>query len=52
METDIFCDNKSTIAMAKNPVFHGRTKHINIRLHFIRELVAKGPGDYLEVLQH
>ncbi|PKA50942.1 Retrovirus-related Pol polyprotein from transposon TNT 1-94 [Apostasia shenzhenica] len=38
--TEIFCDNKSTIAMTKNPVFHGRTKHIDIRLHFIRDLVA------------
>ena len=39
--TIMFCDNKSTIAMTKNPVFHGRTKHIEIRHHFIRELVAK-----------
>lgn len=38
--TDIFCDNKATIAMTKNPAFHGRTKHIDIRLHFIRDLVA------------
>jgi Reverse transcriptase (RNA-dependent DNA polymerase)/gag-polypeptide of LTR copia-type/Integrase core domain/GAG-pre-integrase domain/Domain of unknown function (DUF4219)/Zinc knuckle len=34
------CDNKSTIAMCKNPVLHGRSKHIDIKLHFIRELVA------------
>ncbi|OIT23111.1 putative mitochondrial protein, partial [Nicotiana attenuata] len=41
--TKIFCDNLSAIAMTKNPVFHGRSKHIDIRHHFIRELVAKGP---------
>lgn len=35
--TVIFCDNQSAIAMAKNPVFHGRTKHIKIKFHFIRE---------------
>ena len=29
----------SSISMAKNPVFHSRTKHIEIRHHFIRELV-------------
>ncbi|KAF2317151.1 hypothetical protein GH714_012231 [Hevea brasiliensis] len=40
--TEIFCDNKSTIAMTKNPAFHGRMKHIDIHFHFIRKLVAKG----------
>lgn len=40
--TKIFCDNLSAIAMAKNPVCHGRSKHIDIRHHFIRELVAEG----------
>ncbi|KAF5930246.1 hypothetical protein HYC85_031119 [Camellia sinensis] len=33
------CDNKSAIAMAKNPVYHSRTKHIAIKHHFIREAV-------------
>ena len=37
--TIIFCDNKSAIALCKNPVFHGRSKHIDIRVHKIRELV-------------
>lgn len=40
--TELFCDNKTTILMAKNPVFHGRTKHIKIKHHFIREVVAYG----------
>ena len=35
----IHCDNKSAITMAKNPVFHGRTKHIAIKHHFIREAI-------------
>ncbi|CAL5340443.1 unnamed protein product [Camellia sinensis] len=39
--TEIFCDNKATIFMTKNPAFHSRTKHIDMRLHFIRDLVAK-----------
>ena len=34
----IHCDNKSAVAIAKNPVFHGRTKHFNIKLHVIREM--------------
>lgn len=37
--TTIFCDNMSAIAMTKNPVFHGRSKHIELRHHFIRKLV-------------
>ncbi|KAG8472383.1 hypothetical protein CXB51_035319 [Gossypium anomalum] len=36
--TEIFCDNKSTVAIAKNPVFHSRTKHFSIKLHVIREM--------------
>lgn len=39
--TEIFCDNKSSIALCKNPVFNGRSKHIDIRFHKIRELVAE-----------
>ncbi|PWA38442.1 gag-pol polyprotein [Artemisia annua] len=35
-------DNVSAIALVKNPVFHGRTKHIDIRYHFIRECVENG----------
>lgn len=37
--TTIYCDNKSAISTAKIPVFHSRTKHIDIRYHFIRSLV-------------
>lgn len=33
--TVIYCDNKSAIAIAKNPALHGRTKHIDTRFHFI-----------------
>nr|XP_027067560.1 uncharacterized protein LOC113693186 [Coffea arabica] len=39
--TKIYCDSKSTIELSKNPVLHGRSKHINIKYHFIRELVRK-----------
>ena len=39
--TTLFCDNMSTIAMIRNLVFHNRTKYIEIRHHFIRELVDK-----------
>nr|GEZ92953.1 retrotransposon protein, putative, unclassified [Tanacetum cinerariifolium] len=38
----IFCDNTSAIAISKNPVLHSRTKHIDIRYHFIRDHILKG----------
>eukprot|EP00253_Pinus_taeda_P016269 PITA_16269 len=38
----IFCDNSSAIALSKNSVFHKRTKHIDTRFHYIRELVNNG----------
>ena len=37
--TKIYIDNRSTIALAKNPVYHERSKHIDTRHHFIREHV-------------
>jgi hypothetical protein len=38
----IYQDNQGTIAMAKNPVQHARTKHIDIRHHYVREQVHQG----------
>ncbi|GKC58230.1 putative ribonuclease H-like domain-containing protein [Tanacetum coccineum] len=37
MQTTIHIDNESTICIVKNPVFHSKTKHIEIRHHFIRD---------------
>ncbi|GKE50283.1 hypothetical protein Tco_1481541 [Tanacetum coccineum] len=38
----IFCDNTSAIAISNNLVLHSRTKHIDIRYHFIRDYILKG----------
>jgi hypothetical protein len=38
----MWCDNTSAIALASNPVFHSRTKHIEVDYHFIRERVVRG----------
>ncbi|KAL2231405.1 UNVERIFIED_CONTAM: Retrovirus-related Pol polyprotein from transposon TNT 1-94 [Sesamum indicum] len=37
----IFSDSQSAIQLCKNPVFHDRTKHIDVRYHFIRDIVGK-----------
>ena len=41
----IYQDNKSAICMAKNPQFHGRSKHIAIKYHFIRDETKNGTID-------
>ncbi|KAD3642335.1 hypothetical protein E3N88_31559 [Mikania micrantha] len=41
-KVNIYCDNDSTIKLSKNPIMHRRTKHIDVRYHYLRELVADG----------
>jgi hypothetical protein len=35
-------DNKSALVLVRNPVFHERNKHIDLRYHFIRNCLAEG----------
>ncbi|KAM2761386.1 hypothetical protein COP1_025857 [Malus domestica] len=39
---DVHCDNQSVIHLAKNQVHHARTKHIDVRFHFVREVINEG----------
>jgi hypothetical protein len=41
-ETTILCDNQSYIKMTENPIFHDRLKHIEIRYHYICDMVQRG----------
>ncbi|RVW21953.1 Retrovirus-related Pol polyprotein from transposon TNT 1-94 [Vitis vinifera] len=38
----VYCDNQSAIHLAKNQSFHERSKHIDVRLHFVRDIIAAG----------
>ncbi|XP_071717990.1 secreted RxLR effector protein 161-like [Rutidosis leptorrhynchoides] len=38
----MYCDNMSSIRLAENPIFHARTKHVEVHYHFIREKVLMG----------
>jgi hypothetical protein len=40
--TVIHYDNMSTINLTKNSIIHGRSKHINVRFHFLHELCKEG----------
>ena len=33
----ILCDNSSTVKLSKNPVLHGRSKHIDVKFYFLRD---------------
>ncbi|PNX58520.1 type I inositol 145-trisphosphate 5-phosphatase 12-like protein, partial [Trifolium pratense] len=38
----IYCDNSSSIKLSKNPIMHGRCKHIDVRFQFLRDLTKDG----------
>ena len=40
--TCIYCDNQSCINLSENPVFHDKSKHIEIKYQYIRDMVEKG----------
>ena len=35
----LHCDSQSAIQLATNPLFHAKTKHIDVKYHFIREVI-------------
>ncbi|GJU00696.1 ribonuclease H-like domain-containing protein [Tanacetum coccineum] len=47
--TIVYCDNVSVVYLSSNPVQHQRTKHIEIDIHFVRDLVATGQVRVLHV---
>ena len=49
MKVVIYCDNLSSIQLARNIVYHERTKHIEVHYHFIRERVLAGDIDLVYV---
>ena len=48
-QVPLYCDNESAIKIANNPVQHSKTKHIEIRHHFLRDHVMKEDIDIIHV---
>ena len=40
--TCIYCNNQSCVNLSENPVFHDNSKHIDIKYHYIRDMVQRG----------
>jgi len=38
----VFCDNQSVVHLTNDRMFHERTRHIDIRYHFVRDVISKG----------
>ena len=38
----IYCDNQSCVKLSENPMFHDKSKHIEIKYHYIRDMVHRG----------
>ena len=43
--TILYCDNSSIIKLSKNPILHGRSKHIDVKYHFLRNHTKDGVSD-------
>ena len=49
LPVNVYCDNESAIKLAVNPVFHEKTKHFEVDVHFVREKISKGVINLLKV---
>ena len=46
----INCDSSSAIQLSKNPKYHERTKHVDVRMHFIRDEIRSGVINVIKIL--
>ena len=46
----MFCDNQAAISIAKNPIHHDQTKHVEMDQHFIKEKIERGTVTLIDTL--
>ena len=46
---EVFCDSQSAIALSRNPVHHEKTKHVDVKYNFVRELVSEKIIDVVKI---
>lgn len=45
----MFTDSQSALSLSKNPVYHERSKHIEVKYHFIREKLSQGKAELVKI---
>jgi hypothetical protein len=45
----VFCDSQSAIHLAKDQMYHDRSKHIDVKFHFVRQVTSKGIVEIKEI---
>jgi hypothetical protein len=49
---NLFCDSQSAIYLTKDQMFHERSKHIDVKYHYVRDVVAKGKLKVCKISTH
>ena len=49
---DLYCDSQSAIYLTKDQMFHERTKHIDIKYHFVRDVIEEGKLKVCKISTH
>ena len=52
LQIPIYCDSEIAIAISHNPIQHSKTKHIELRYHFIKDHILKGNIELIFVHTH
>ena len=45
----VFCDSQGAIHLSKHQVFHEKSKHIDVRMHFVRDVISEGSVKVLKI---
>ena len=49
---DLYCDSQSAICLTKDQIFHERTKHIDVKYHYVRDVISQGKLKICKISTH